>query len=161
MNLCVFTGRLTYDPELKSTTTGKSVVSFSIAVNEGKDSNGNELVTFVNCEAWERQADFISTYFTKGKALTVQGRLKQDRWDDKTTGEKRSTYKVVVDKVSFVPGSGNGQQENVSVDANAKTEPTAPKKRGPKAKTTPVNEEVTVGTSGFETQTDDDDDIPF
>lgn len=157
MNLCVFTGRLTRDPESRTTTTGKKVVNFGVAINEGKDNNGNELVTFVEFEAWNGQADFVENYFTKGKVINVQSRMRNDTWEDKTSGEKRSKAKFVVDKVNFVPGSP-AQNEPSSVAGE--TEPVkAPKAKKPKNTPKPKTEEV----AEFETESsdDDDEDIPF
>jgi single-strand DNA-binding protein len=148
MNKCLFTGRLTYDPELKTTTTNKSVASFSIAINEGKNSNGEDLVTFVNCEAWEATANFVTNpqYFKKGKPIEVEGRLRQDRWEDKATGENRSAYKVVVDRINFSPGGS--QQENNSV---VEEEPTKKSSKKSKKNTVPPAP-VVENNESFETK---------
>jgi single-strand DNA-binding protein len=146
MNLCIFIGRLTRDPESRSTTTGKNVVSFAIAINEGKDKPA----TFVELEAWEGTGEFITKYFSKGDPISVQSQLKIDTWDDKTDGTKRSKAKFVVRQVSFVPGGkGNGGATEEETGPDPVKTDVSPKKPGrPKSPQKPPVE-------------DDDEDIPF
>lgn len=160
MNLCVFTGRVTRDPELRTTTNGHSVVDFGIAINEGKDKDA----TFVNLQAWNEQADFAVKWLKVGKPISVQARLKNERWVDKTTGENRRAERFVVDRFSFVPGEAQQEKDSPSVDSKA--DAPQPKKRGPKAKntsTSPSPQSPSVDdNAGFQTGLDDsDDDIPF
>jgi single-strand DNA-binding protein len=81
MNKVFLIGRLTKDPEIRVTQTGKKVASFSIAISEGKDSNGQEMVTFMNCSAWERLAEIIEMYVKKGVKVCVLGSIKNRSWD--------------------------------------------------------------------------------
>jgi single-strand DNA-binding protein len=92
-------GTLTRDPEIKYLPKGTAVASFGLALNSyytDKTGTKREETTFVDCEAFERTAEVIGEYCKKGSSILVDGRLKQDTWDDKTTGQKRSKLKVVV-----------------------------------------------------------------
>lgn len=103
MNRCIFLGNLTRDPELRVTPTGKGVAEFAIAVNR-RISADKEEVLFLDCVAWEKRADAIAKYFTKGKPILVEGSLRQERWEDKNTQEKRSRLRLIVDAFHFVGG---------------------------------------------------------
>ncbi len=98
----VMDGNLTADPELKKTPNGKSVSTFCLAVNhsEPKEENGESDVSFIDVEAWEREADNCSNFLKKGRKVTVIGSLRQDRWKS-TDGISRQKYKVVASKVRF------------------------------------------------------------
>ncbi len=106
----ILTGNLTRDPELRSTTTGNSVCSFSVAVNRtyrGTDGENKEEVSFIDCTAWGRLGEVVSQYAKKGTAVLVSGRLSQRSWEDKNGGGKRSRVEVVVEDFNFL-GGGNG-----------------------------------------------------
>ena len=116
-NRVVLLGNLTRDPETKSTTGGQSVTSFSIAVNDTwvKDGERQERVNFIDCEAWAGRGETIAKYFSKGRQILIEGRLRQDSWEDKETGKKRSAIRVIVDAFSFVnDNKGNGNISTVS-----------------------------------------------
>lgn len=100
MNRCIFLGNLTRDPELRATPTGKAVVQFALAINR-KSSADREEVLFVECEAWEKRAEAIAKYFAKGRQILVEGHLRQENWEDKQTGQKRSRVKLVVEAFHF------------------------------------------------------------
>lgn len=99
-------GRLTRDPEMRSTTTGKSIASFSLAVDRvGQDDQAD----FFDITAWEKLGELANQYLTKGRRCLVQGRLRQDSWDDKETGKKRTRIEVVATDITFLDGpSGDG-----------------------------------------------------
>lgn len=101
----VILGRLTKDVELRSTTTGKSVGSFSLAVNRNWTAEGGkkmEEVTYIEVTAFAKQAETLAEYVKKGNQLLVEGRLRNSEWDDKATGQKRSKLGVVLESFSFV-----------------------------------------------------------
>lgn len=90
-------GRLTADPELRRTGTGKAVVSFTIACDKpGKDSGAS----FIPCVAWEKTGEFISKYFEKGSAILLEGRLESRQFDTKDN-QKRTVVEVVVSQAHF------------------------------------------------------------
>lgn len=106
INQVILMGRLTRDPEQRTTTTGKTVVNFSIAVDRvGQD----DAADFFDVTAWEKLGDLVMQYLSKGRRVLVQGRLRQDTWDDKETGKKRSRVEVTATDVTFLDGpSGDG-----------------------------------------------------
>jgi len=146
-------GNMTRDPEVRSTSSGTTVVGFTLAVNrkyKPKDGEAVEETAFIDCTAWARTGEVIAQYCTKGSPLLVEGRLKQDRWEDKATGAKRSKLGVVVDTFQFV---GRGQD---SSGADAESSTPAPAQKGGDAGSPP---------SGGSAPSDDfdieDDKVPF
>ena len=111
INVVVLMGRLTADPELRTTPNGISVTSFSIAVDRAYQKAGTERQTdFINCVAWRQTAEFITKYFQKGSMIAVNGTLQQRSYTDKD-GNKRTAYDVVIDNASFC-GSKNESGNN-------------------------------------------------
>ena len=101
INQVILMGRLTRDPEQRTTTSGRTVVSFSIAVDRmGQDDQAD----FFDVTAWEKLGDLVMQYLAKGRRVLVQGRLRQDSWDDKETGKKRSRIEVTASDVTFLDG---------------------------------------------------------
>ncbi len=99
VNRVVLVGRLTRDPELRTTGTGKSVCDFSIAVNKrSKPTDGSPDADFFRCIAWERTADYVSNYLTKGRLVAVEGRL-QSRKYTASDGGNREVVEIVCDNV--------------------------------------------------------------
>lgn len=106
----IITGNLTRDPELRTTTNGSSVCSFSVAVNRTyRDSSGEqkEDVSFIDCSAWGKLGEVINQYARRGTGVLVSGRLDQRSWEDKNTGQKRSRVEIVAEDVNFLSGSGD------------------------------------------------------
>jgi single-strand DNA-binding protein len=104
-NKVILAGNLTRDPEMKYTSKGTAVVSFGMAINrKWKTETGEtkEEVTFVDIDAFARQAEVISQYFKKGRPILVEGRLKFDQWEDKNTHQKQSKLRVVLETFSFI-----------------------------------------------------------
>jgi single-strand DNA-binding protein len=103
-------GNLTRDPEMRVTPKGTAICQFGLAISRTwKDESGQpkEETTFVDIEAWGKQGEVISKYCAKGRPLFVEGRLKFDQWEDKTSGQKRSKLKVVLENFQFI-GSREG-----------------------------------------------------
>lgn len=124
-NKVILLGNLTRDPETRSTTSGASVTSISIAVSRSfVDKNGErrEETSFIECDAWGKQGETIAKFFSKGKQILVSGRLRQDSWEDKDTGKKRSAIRVVVEDFSFVnDGKGAGSDGGSSKSFSSKS----------------------------------------
>lgn len=105
-NKVILGGRLTADPELKTTQTGTAVTSFSIAVNRRFAKQGEQAqADFINCVAWRQQAEFITRFFRKGSSICVVGNLQTRTWTDQQ-GQKRYVTEVIVDEASFVDSKG-------------------------------------------------------
>ena len=100
INNIVLTGRLTTQPELKTTTNGISVLSFSIAVERNYSSGGERQTDFINCVAYRGTAEFISRFFSKGEMIALVGSLQMRKYETQQ-GEKRTVYEVVINEVSF------------------------------------------------------------
>lgn len=100
-NKVLLGGRLTADPELKTTQSGVSVVSFSLAVDRRGTKGEDKVTDFIDCVAWRERAEFICKYFKKGSALFVEGTLQKRSWQD-AQGNKRSTFEVNIDDAKFV-----------------------------------------------------------
>lgn len=106
INQVILMGRLTRDPEMRTTSTGKTIASFSIAVDRGGQEDAAD---FFDVTAWEKLGELVNQYLSKGRRCLVQGRLRQDSWDDKETGKKRSKVEVVATDVTFLDGpAGEG-----------------------------------------------------
>ena len=114
LNKVILMGHMTADPELKQTTSGISVCSFSIGVNRrySKADQGQQSVDFINIVAWRQQAEFVSRYFKKGSSIVICGSIQTRNWTD-TNGQKRYATEVVADEVSFgapAAAQGNGER---------------------------------------------------
>ncbi|NOS70878.1 MAG: single-stranded DNA-binding protein [Verrucomicrobia bacterium] len=113
-NKVIIAGNLTRDPELRYTPKGMAVARFTLAVSRswtGEDGQKKEEVSFVDIDAWGRQGEVIAQYMKKGRPFLVEGRLKQDTWEDKNTKQKQSKLKVVLESFSFIdskPGDSAG-----------------------------------------------------
>ena len=102
LNHITVMGRLTRDPELRTTQSGVSVTSFTVAVDRdfGGRDGGEKQTDFIDCVAWRQTGEFISKYFTKGRMAVVSGRLQSRKWETKE-GDKRTSWEVVVDNAYF------------------------------------------------------------
>lgn len=101
MNKAILVGRLTKDPELKTTASGVSVCSFTIAVNRRfRNAEGNYDADFINCVAWRQQADFLSKFFSKGRMVGVCGSIQTRNYE--RDGQRVYVTEVVADEISFV-----------------------------------------------------------
>ena len=115
-NKCFLIGNLTRDPELRVTPKGTSIAAFGIAINrQSKNADGSHAdeVTFVDIEAWGKQAELVAKYLAKGSPCMVEGRLRLDSWEDKNTQQKRSRLKVVLENVQFLGARSNGTPAEV------------------------------------------------
>ncbi len=143
LNCVTLMGRLTADPEVRTTTTGKSVCSFSIAVDRSYARAGEQKQTdFINIVAWENTANFISRYFAKGSMIAIQGQIQTRNYEDKN-GNKRTAFEVIAREVSFC----GSKAETGTVHAA----PVAPAQA-------PTYQ--TAAPSDFE-EIEDDEDLPF
>jgi len=121
INQVILMGRLTRDPEQRTTSTGKTIASFSIAVDRaGQDDSAD----FFDVTAWEKLGELVVQYLAKGRRVLVQGRLRQDTWDDKETGKKRSKVEVVATDVTFLDGPSDGAGSNQSSNSNSSSQKT-------------------------------------
>lgn len=111
-NKVILAGNLTRDPELRYTPSGKAICKFALAVNRTwttETGEKKEEATFVDIDAFGRQAEVIAQYMKKGRPFLVEGRLKLDQWDDKQTGQKRSRLGVILESFSFLGDTRGGE----------------------------------------------------
>ena len=107
LNSVIIMGRLTADPELRTTTNGLSVTSFTVAVDRNYKSGDERQTDFISVVAWRDTADFVTRFFKKGQMIAVQGSLQVRSYEDKN-GNKRTAYDVVADNVSFCGSKSEG-----------------------------------------------------
>jgi len=110
-NKVILMGNLTRDPELRQTQSGTSVCRFSVAVNRSftsQDGSQRDETCFVEIDCFGKPAENIAKFFTKGKPILIEGRLRQDSWEDKQTGQKRTKLMVVMERFEFVGGARDG-----------------------------------------------------
>lgn len=100
LNTAIIMGRLTADPELRTTQSGLSVTSFTVAVDRNYKNGDERQTDFINVVAWRGTADFVSRYFKKGQMIAVQGSIQTRGYEDKN-GNKRTAVEIVADNVSF------------------------------------------------------------
>ncbi|MGE5675746.1 MAG: single-stranded DNA-binding protein [Mycobacterium leprae] len=139
LNTVVLIGRLTKDPELRYTTSGKAVATLRLAVDRGTNNpQGEKETDFIDVVVWERQAETAANYLQKGRLVAVQGRL-QIRTYDTQEGQRREKAEVVASQVRFLDrgheGTGSGSSSS-----------------------SPRRESAGLGS---EPQFNDDDDVPF
>ena len=99
INSVVLAGNVVADPMARSTSTGKNIASFRLAV---KNPINDKDTVFIDVDVWEKQAEFVTTHVKKGSSVSVIGRLKQDSWEK--DGEKKTKILVVADRVNFIGG---------------------------------------------------------
>jgi len=116
-NLVVLTGRLTADPELKTTPNGISVTSFSIAVNRNYRAGAESQADFINIVAWRQTAEFITKYFKKGNLIGIEGSIQTRRYQDKN-GNNRTAFEVVANNVQFVESKRDSSPSESDVPAS-------------------------------------------
>ena len=142
INSVVLMGRLTYEPELKTTTSGRSVIRFQMAVDRNYQSQGQERqADFIDVVAWRQTAEFISRYFHKGSMIAVEGSIQTNNFTDRD-GNKRKSVEVVANQVSFCGSKAETQGANPAFSQ-------------------PAPSYSTADNSDFEEIVDDDDDLPF
>ena len=147
-------GNLTRDPELRYTPKGTAIARLGLAVNRSWKTETGELkeeVTFVDVDAFGRQAETIGQYMKKGRPLLVEGRLKLDQWDDKQTGQKRSRLLVVLESFKFVDSGQRSEGGNSGGFENAPRRAAAPVASAPAQAEPPLDEPPMPS----------DDDVPF
>jgi len=127
-NKVILVGNLTRDPELRYTPKGTAVAKIGLAVNRSwttETGEKKEEVSFIDVDAFGRQAEVIGQYMKKGRPLLVEGRLKLDQWEDKNTHQKQSKLKVVLEGFTFLDSGGGRAEGGVPSEPRAKPAPAA------------------------------------
>ena len=142
-NKVILMGNLTRDPEVRYTSGGTAIAKLGMAVNrrwKNQEGQQQEETTFVDVDAFGRQAETIGQYLKKGRPVMVEGRLKFDQWDDKQTGQKRSKLGVVLENFQFLDSRGEGG------DSGGYSQPNPPSAQS---------------SGGGGSSVPEDDDVPF
>jgi single-strand DNA-binding protein len=177
LNKVMLMGNLTRDPQLKFLPSQTQVCEFGLATSRKfKTATGEEReeVLFVDITAFGRTAEVINQYFTKGKPIFIEGRLKLDQWEDKNGGGKRSKLSVVCENFQFIGGrdgaggggGGGGYDQGASSGGDYEQRPPArsarpaPAARPPAARPAPTQQPPAEQPFGDEPQIDESD-IPF
>ena len=119
-NKVLLLGNLTRDPELRTTNSGTPVCSFGLAVSRvirGGDGENREEVVFVDVDAFGKQAEVVSRYFTKGRPIFIEGRLRLDQWETQA-GERRSKLSVVLESFQFIGNRSDEDRGNSTYSGN-------------------------------------------
>lgn len=118
-NQAILAGRLTADPELKTTQSGISVTQFTIAVSRPRRKDDNtEMSDFISCVAWKERAELVAKYFHKGSAIMVIGQIQTRTWTD-NNNQKRYATEVLVDNIRFVDSKADAAQKSPTANGNA------------------------------------------
>ena len=147
LNRVLLIGNLTRDPEVRMMSSGRPVCNFGLALNRSyKDSEGNrkEETTFVDVECFGPRAEAVARFFSKGRPIFVEGRLKLDQWESKE-GEKRSALRVVLENFEFVD---SGKSDQSSHDTPSLSSPSTPPSSSPQID--PIKDDIDL-----------DEDVPF
>lgn len=121
INKAAISGNLTRDPELRQTQSGTSVLSMAVAVNE-RVKHGDQWEdrpSYVDVTVWGARAEALSKFLRKGLRVAVSGRLRQDRWQDKQTGENRSRLGIVADEVDVMTPRDSGRERQAPAQQQA------------------------------------------
>jgi single-strand DNA-binding protein len=159
-NKVILIGNLTRDPELKYTPKGTAVAKIGLAVNRSWKSESGETreeVTFIDVDAFGRQAEVIAQYVKKGRPLMVEGRLRLDQWDDKQTGQKRSRLGVVLEGFQFLDSGRGGEGGGGAGGDYAPREAQAPQPQ----RSRPAAQPPASPASDPDMPPVEDDDVPF
>lgn len=154
LNKAMLIGHLGTDPEMRVTTSGQSVVNFTIATNENfKDSSGNlqERTEWHRIVAWGKLAEICNQYLKKGRQVYIEGRLQTRSWDDNRTGEKKYTTEIVCTDMQML-GSGR-DQGGQGFDSGSSSY------QQPPAQNTPIGNDLQE--KGGDSSEQDKDDLPF
>jgi single-strand DNA-binding protein len=157
MNKAILIGRLTKDPELRTTSSGRNVCQFAVAVNRTYTSaNGEREADFINCVVWDKQAENLAKYQKKGNQIAVEGRIQTRNYDDKD-GKKVYVTEILASNISFLDAKGTNAGGNAL--SNLPEPPMSEERDNTPAET------VSVDTDPFEAFGDSieisDNDLPF
>ena len=160
LNLAVIMGRLTADPELKSTGGGVSVCSFTVVVDRRfKGQNEERQTDFIRCVAWRQSAEFLARFFRKGNMVAVTGSIQARNYEDKN-GNKREAVEIVADRIDFTGEKTSGSSGGYRDDVPLPPPPPESGSRRQDAMSAPAPAFSTAGAADFD-EIAGDDDLPF
>lgn len=147
INMVALMGRLTFEPELRTTPSGVSVIRFQVACDRNYQRSGQDRqADFIDCVAWRQTAEFISRYFHKGSMIAVEGTIQTSNYTDKD-GNKRKQIEVLANNVSFCGSKAENGSQGTQTAQNEQY--------------TQGGMDINPDTADFEEIVDNDDDLPF
>ncbi len=115
LNKVMIIGNLTADPEVRTTPRGNSLTELRLAVNRITNGQGDgerrEETTFLDVTCWGRTGEIAAQYLSKGRPVFIEGRLQQDSWEDKQTGQRRSRIRIIAENLQLLGGRGEGSSQ--------------------------------------------------
>ena len=156
LNRVILFGRIVRDPETRQTQSGISVCKFTVACDRQfkNQQTGERECDFIEVQAWRQAAEFVGRYFSKGDAITIEGSLRNNNYEDKN-GVKHFTYFVSADNVGFGGGKSDNQQSNAPSGNYQQARQQAPQ-------AAPAQESLNIGDLGdFEEILSDPSEVPF
>ncbi len=159
LNKAIIMGRLTRDPELRHTPSNTPVVSFTVAVDRNRKTEGQPTADFIDCVAWNRQAEFVQQWFNKGSMIIVSGRIQTRNWEDRN-GNKRVSVEIVADEINFgeTKKSRDSYQQQGGYQSSRNEDYGAP---APNYSTPTPSYDLPSDDSDFSELSDDDGEVPF
>lgn len=150
MNKVIVCGRTTAEPDVRMTQSGKKVCQFTLAIDDGANKDGSRRTQFIDCEAWEKSAEFMERFVKKGLRILVEGRLSKRMYEK--DGVKHYPTNVIAERVEFADSlkNANSQQNE--------QKPMAQQNRSQNAQNQPYTNNDDFGISGIDINMDD---LPF
>jgi single-strand DNA-binding protein len=183
LNRVFLMGSLTFDPELRRTPSGTAVAELRLVTSRSwmsREGERREEKLFIDVTVWDRQAEICCERLKKGSGIHVEGSLKMDTWEDKSTGEKRSKIRVQADRVQFLdsrrgdsptePGGSSDDEMNAGRESSPRRSSSSPSSRSSPAATSAVRggsdgsvepSSVSARPSASVARDDETEDIPF
>lgn len=158
INKVILMGRLTRDPEIRHTSTGKAVCNFTVAVDNGYGENRQ--TDFINCVAWQNTAEFVGKYFTKGMMIIVSGRISTRTWEG-TDGKKNYVTEVMANEINFGESKRSREENSGYSGGYAQSAPSSYSPQQSNVQSTPQGMPSGLENEEFVPLSEIDDDLPF
>lgn len=113
INRVVLVGRLTKEPELRTTPSGAKVCQYTLAVNRTRKAEGQQDADFINCVSWNKTAELMNQYLSKGALIGIEGRIQTRNYDD-NSGRKVYVTEIITDSVQFIESKSNSSQNRLN-----------------------------------------------
>lgn len=155
INRVVLVGRLTKEPELKMTPSGAKVCQYTLAVNRTRKADGQPEADFISCVSWNKTAELMNQYLSKGALIGIEGRIQTRSYDD-SNGRKVYVTEVLTYSVQFLESKGNGAQNKNKPQNQAYTEPKTKPQEQPVQYAVNLTEQAEMDTLDISP-----DDLPF
>lgn len=155
INRVVLVGRLTKEPELRTTPSGAKVCQYTLAVNRNRKAEGQPDADFINCVSWNKTAELMNQYLSKGALIGIEGRIQTRNYDD-NSGRKVYVTEVITDSVQFLESKGNTAQNQNKPQNQAYTAPKTKPQEQPVQYTVNLTEQAEMDTLDIAS-----DDLPF